>query len=296
LQWLGLPPGWEVKPQPVDVSALATYQVRRASLDARFNLDKITPGTREPIELQFVDGFTKIANPLKIVLPVAVSERREGRLDFDGRLDDWTADDLIQDGPMVQMLNRPGLQKQALELASTRSRIYTGWAAENFYVAFALDGISRSSAGGRNFVDYQARRAWGEDLCEVLIQAVYANNQLGPVLHVVCKPNGGNWVERKLNPRQSASPWEPFEAGVRYHAVTSGTNWTGEVAIPWKIFTNANLGSPLLLRFNFAQHRTATGESASWAGPIDFGRDDAFMGALQIHAINAPGMAQRPER
>ena len=38
-----------------------------------------------------------------------------------------------------------------------------------------------------------------------------------------------------------------------------------------------------LLRFNFAQHSTATGESASWAGPVDFGRDDAMMGLIYLH-------------
>ena len=35
-------------------------------------------------------------------------------------------------------------------------------------------------------------------------------------------------------------------------------------------------------RTALAQHRSTTGESSSWAGPIDFGRDDSFMGALQI--------------
>ena len=31
---------------------------------------------------------------------------------------------------------------------------------------------------------------------------------------------------------------------------------------------------PVMLRLNFSQHRATTGESASWAGPVDFGRDD----------------------
>ena len=45
-------------------------------------------------------------------------------------------------------------------------------------------------------MDYDPlRRAWGEDLCEVLIQAVFDDNSVGPVLHVVCKPTG-LWVER----------------------------------------------------------------------------------------------------
>ena len=146
----------------------------------------------------------------------------------------------------------------------------------------------------------------GRDLCEVLIQPVYVNNSLGPLLHVVLKPNGSSWVERKLNPKQHANPWEPFEStGIRYYAAlahggkdparkdAAGADgkWTGELAIPWKVLNDPNLGMPTLLRFNFSQHRTATGESASWAGPVDFGRDDAFMGCLQVRDPDIPGMA-----
>ena len=47
---------------------------------------------------------------------------------------------------------------------------------------------------------------------------------------------------------------------------------------------------PVLLRFNFVQHKDATGESSSWAGPQDFGRDDAFSGLLQVREVDRPGM------
>ena len=45
---------------------------------------------------------------------------------------------------------------------------------------------------------------------------------------------------------------------------------------------------PALLRFNFVQHRTATGESATWAGPVDFGRDDSLMGVLHLRDPQDP--------
>ena len=35
----------------------------------------------------------------------------------------------------------------------------------------------------RNFVDYQLRRAWGEDLCQLLVQPIYVDNSVGPVTH-----------------------------------------------------------------------------------------------------------------
>ena len=41
---------------------------------------------------------------------------------------------------------------------------------------------------------------------------------------------------------------------------------------------------PTLLRFNFSQHKAATGESATWAGPVDFRRDEAFMGLLYLRS------------
>jgi hypothetical protein len=45
-----------------------------------------------------------------------------------------------------------------------------------------------------------------------------------------------------------------------------------------------------MLRFNFTQHKAVTGESSSWAGPIDFGRDENFMGLLILREPSNPGM------
>ena len=83
----------------------------------------------------------------------------------------------------------------------------------------------------------------------------------------------------------------PLEGtGVRYRTAIDGGNWAGEVAIPWKAIVENDAAVPTLLRFNFIQHRTATGESASWAGPVDFGRDDAFTGVLYLREARNPGL------
>jgi hypothetical protein len=119
-----------------------------------------------------------------------------------------------------------------------------------------------------------------------LIQPVYGDkvNSVGPVMHIVCKPNGAQWVERKLDARPDFSLWQPVEgSGIRYAASTPpGGKWNGELAIPWKVIGDPNRGLPALLRFNFVQHRTTTGQSASWCGPVDFGRDDSLMGVLYL--------------
>jgi len=47
-----------------------------------------------------------------------------------------------------------------------------------------------------------------------------------------------------------------------------------------------------MLRFNVTQHRADSGESASWAGPVDFGRDDALTGVLILREPENPGVAR----
>jgi hypothetical protein len=217
------------------------------------------------------------------VLPVATSERRQQPLTLDGVLDDWFPADALQlDQPLVRMLNRPTLQSQDLQMADTPTSVYSSWSDENFYLAFRVAGVASTDlASTRNFVQYDHGRAWGEDLCELLIQPVYIDNTVGPTLHVVCKP-GGNWVEQQ---QPGKDDWQPFEAsGIRYAATIDSSQkiWRGEVAIPWKAIAALGRGRPGLLRFNFIQHQQSNAQSASWAGPIDQSRDGRMAGLLLL--------------
>jgi hypothetical protein len=296
LQWddrIGLPKGWDVAPQPMTVPALATYHVDRFLVNARFDVNALDAKDRRPVGLRFANGFNNVESKLQFVLPVAPTDRLGPGLNIsDGRLNDWESADMIQSGPMVRMFNRPALQKQALQFTDRPATVYTGWADENFYVGFKLTGVQDGGMdSSRNFVDYQFRRAWGEDLCEVLIQPVFEDNTTGPVLHVVAKP-AEHWVERKKTSRSFGDTWQPFEGTIRYARTINQGQWNGEIAIPWKAITDRDDKTiPKLLRFNFVQHVHATGESASWAGPIDFGRDDSFMGLLVVRDQNNPNLA-----
>ena len=60
--------------------------------------------------------------------------------------------------------------------------------------------------------------------------------------------------------------------------------WRAELAIPWTAINDAKHqgARPNLLRFNFVQHKNLSGESSSWAGPLDFGRDENFTGLLYL--------------
>jgi hypothetical protein len=296
LRWLQLPPdsGWEVRPQPLDVPQLQTYRVQPATMSAQFDLNRIAPTSTKPLELSFVNGFTKVETRLRVVLPVAATDRHEGPLALDGKLNDWSDGQAICDAPMVLMLDRPDLQKQQIQFAPVPSKIYTAWGRDNLYLAFALEGLSPDPHQAHNDVYYQARRAWGEDLCEALIQPVYADHSLGPVLHVVCKPNGADWVEQKAAPLKNAPPaWQPAGgSSVRYATTTTlDGKWRGELAVPWTLICGPDHGLPVLLRFNFAQHRAANCESASWAGPVDFGRDDTLTGVLYLRTPRDLGIA-----
>ena len=106
--------------------------------------------------------------------------------------------------------------------------------------------------------------------------------------HLVCKP-GGEWVEQApaagRSPRGGNLAWQPFEAaGVRYASTVDPASavWRGEVSVPWQAVSLQGRGRPGLLRFNFLQHRHATGESSSWSGPIDQSRDSRMMGVLFV--------------
>ena len=198
---------------------------------------------------------------------------------------------LIQDGRLTKMVDRPSIQHWRIEPASTPSQIYTGWSDDNFYLAFRVNGAAPGQESHRNFVDYQFRRAWGEDLCQVLIQPIYDDNSLGPLTYLACKPNGVCMVKRRLDPRTNSDPWRETDGtAVRYAADPQRSVWTGEVAIPWRLLLNNSTSRPRLLKFNFIQHQQLTGESASWAGPVDFDQDDGFMGLLYVQELSAPGL------
>ncbi len=292
-QWSLPQHGWQIRPQAMNVST-EHYGVQQATTDGKFNLDRAgDEASTEPMAMTFIGPMPGQSVVCRFVLPVAVSQRRQRQLSIDGSLDEWNAVDALQlDRPLVAMLNRPDVQAQQLKMADQPASIYSAWSDDNFYLAFRLGGVdSIDIRSTHNFVNYQDRRAWGEDLAEILIQPIYIDNSTGPLLHIVCKP-GGDWVERKDRP--SDDEFTALEgAGVRYASSVDPRQqiWRGELAIPWRAIADSGRGRPSLLRFNFIQHQNSTGQSASWAGPIDFGRDDRWMGLIHLHEEPAPGLA-----
>ena len=296
LQWRTAD-GWEPRPPAGYVPVVPACGVRPAEAVARFDLDRAAAATppgpegsdpRPPIALTLVDGDDGQAVDCPLVLPVAVSDRLARPVALDGDLSDWSAADAAQlDRPLVRMSSRPSVQGGETRRADHPTSLYTGWSDDDLYVAFRVAGVDTGGGdkGGvrltRNFTEYRDGRAWGEDLTEVTVQPVYVDDTVGPALHVVCK-TGGEEAERQTTP---AADWQPFEgAALRYAATVDPAVgvWRGELAIPWSAIAAAGRGRPSLLRFNFAQHVHATGESATWAGPVDRSRDVGMAGLLVL--------------
>lgn len=305
LSWAGAPRAWEYMPQPVPIDpthAVGVYEVRRFFMEATVDLDRLSPEARKPVQLKFVDAERQNQpRYVTVSAPVAAADKREGRLVIDGALGDWDdGADAIHLGPLTPLLDRPSLQAQAVQAASTSSSLYANWQDKNFYFAFKLDGLSREQARvERSGVDFQLRRAWGEDLCELLIQPLYTRpGDVGQIVHVVCKPRGQIAVSVKPSPRNQRvhGPGHRPVVGsnVQFATVGEGSTWRGELAIPWELLNDADHQGqrPTLVRFNFVQHKAATGESASWAGPVDFGQDDGMMGLLYLRDAKSPGMGR----
>lgn len=288
LSWSSVPEGWRVDTLPVEVPKLGTYQVHRHSLTARLELDQLTAESRKPVKITYVDGYSGTAQTRLAMIPAAWCERRNGAAPkIDGSLGDWVRDDALHEGPLVQMLSRPIVQRHEMRQAARPASVYSTWTPAGLYVGFRVEGVEGSRPGfASNFIDYDLRRAWAEDIVELLVQGVFEDNTTGPLVHLALKPQGSVELSRKLNPKLTAMPWQPV-AGilVPYAATLERGIWRGELALSWDALmdpANPRAKRPVLLRFNFVQHRGLRAESASWAGPIDFGRDEAFMGLLQV--------------
>jgi hypothetical protein len=290
--WATASHGWRFRPQPSAVPPAAGGEVHRAAVDGSFDLDRIDPHDPGSVELEYTDGFSKQITPVALNLPVATTERRTRPVSLDGSLDDWSDEDALNlDRPLVKMLSRTTVRQQAVTAAALPASVYSGWSDKDFFVAFRVGGVcSQEGRTARNFVDYDDGKAWGDDVCELMIQPVYADDTTGPVTHVVCTP-GGITVEHKAGDGPD-SRWTAAEVGGIRIARTIDPKtrlWRAELAIPWRELVTGGRGRPGLLRFNFVQHRHDTGESASWAGPLYESRQPGMAGLLVVRESAGTG-------
>jgi hypothetical protein len=267
--------------------------VRSIELRAGIDLENLPPSGDMDAQLRYWDDFTQKSHVFPVVFPGAFSERRVG-VDpvLDGSLEDWKAEDLYFEGQMVRLIDRPTLQTRTLEKASTGTKLYSTWTDRKLYLGFRLEGADMTITNAeRNFVNRQLGRAWGEDLAEILLQPVYGDVE-GPQFLITLKPRGQVQIKRRL----ANSAWEAMGgADVLYASNVTNAIWRGEVMIPFEAIAPANVAGirPTYLKLNFLQHRGRTGESASWAGPIDQIVDQPLTGLLQIRTGAPKSLIQR---
>ena len=295
LQWTSAGDGWEFRPEPVVIGGLRTYWVQRFAMTARVNLAASPPIRASPWRSLLSMDTRKTRIPRRRCCRSRPACRREGDLHIDGKLDDWAAEDLIHDGRLTKMVDRPSIQHWRLEPSSAESRIYTGWSDDDFYVAFRVGGISRSAAPSPEFRGLPIPPGLGRRFVRGFDSADL-RRQFGRPRHL-----SRLQAQRSLHGETKAGSSDKFRPvagnGRNRRAICRRPGqgiWTGEMAIPWRLLLNDSPNKPQLLRFNFIQHFQNTGESASWAGPIDFDQDDGFMGLLYLREFNSPGLHAQP--
>lgn len=299
LEWARTPPNWAPSANAVDVPKMGRYQVDRFTLESHVNIDKLDPTAREPIKVRFIEGYTQRPFEIEMVVPAGYSERRQGAPPrLDGDLSDWMAEDALFRGPLVHMFDRPTVQQQRVRFAAQTTAIYTTWTPANLFVAFRVEGADAPLTNtATNFVarDPRFNRAWSEDVVEFLMQPVYADGSLGPLVQLAFKPAGQIEVSRRLDPR-AGDHWQGFVTpDIQYGSNINKGIWQGECNLAWDALyePNAPRQPVKLLRFNFTQYRGRVGHSATWAGPVDSGRDEHFMGAIEIRHPERPGFTPR---
>jgi hypothetical protein len=301
---------WQ-NPGSVSVPPIATYEVAQVPLSTSAPVDAlgyVFPTYQQaPLRITARNEYTGAAGTASAVAPAVIVDQRGQVPVVDGLLGEWLGSEAIIDGRMVLMHDRPALQAGEVQRTAAAAQAYVAWTAEGLHIAFRLEGAAVDRGAlrmTRNFVETEFRRIWGEDVCEILIQPVWTvsgDPTDGPLLHVVCKPDGA-FARRRVDRRTAAEPWQNFESGMHFAATVDDSGvWRAEVMLPWSAMrgsmTEQQLGElgrearPTLLRFNLSHHDGETGQSASWAGPIDFGADAKFTGALVLR--EAAGGDQR---
>lgn len=195
----------------------------------------------------------------ELAVPVAVV--RTGADDLptrlDGGLDDWTTADVVHSGGLVRMLDLPSAQSGRLVRSGKDTQILMRWTPEALSIGLRLSGVSQVSAStATNFAPETAGRGSGEDLCRLILRSS------GVELRLLLKPTGLT-VEHA-----SAAAGVAYATRVDPDRERGERLWRAELRIPAQLL-GGRLSPGQALEMNLIRHDEATGESSSWAGPVD---------------------------
>src|SRR5690606_33270880 len=187
-------------PGALELPEVPTYEVGRFTVATSAwveALEHVFPTFQQaPLRLSVQNLFSGASANVSAVAPAVVVHGRRETPVVDGLLGEWMGNEAIIDGRMVLMHDRAAVQSGEVMRTERAAQAFVGWTEEGLHVAFRLEGAGVAPGAirqTRNFVETEYGRAWGEDVCEILVQPVWT--QLGdpvdgPLLHIVAKPNG----------------------------------------------------------------------------------------------------------
>lgn len=198
-----------------------------------------------------------------------------GAVRLDGSLDEWTSGEAVHRGGLVRMLDAGTAASGRLVRSGKDTLVLMRWEPEGLWVGLRLSGVShRGAAVGTNFVTEAQGRAFGEDLCRLVLRSG------GSEVRLLLKPAGLTVEEAPAGVASAVVPYAAVTEGVPGEGGRDERVWRAELRVP-----SAMLGGPLsvgqAIEMNLIRHDRETGESSSWAGPID--RDlQPFRGVLVL--------------
>jgi hypothetical protein len=241
LEWSSLPAGWASAARSA-IPSLLSNRITHGVLTGSFDATQIHVTTDGLSQVTFINGFDASRADLTLSIPVASCDRRSGAPVIDGSLSEWSTDDLICNAPL------PSLQ------ANAPAQILANFSDTHLFLAFRFEGIDSTD-------------------CQFFIQPIFADNFLGKLLRISCRPDGSC---------QSA-PAVP----IQYGCSVASNIWRGELAVPWSAIASKATAIPRALRFNIIR-KNRSSSIASWAGPLNAtDPPGAISGILVLR--NAPG-------
>ena len=320
--WLSLPGGqpasnesnllWRPISPEVAFDAPGTYQLTDVQLAATARIDSLGrrfgTSSQAPASVYVLNAFRDSLSgasstrrgQAQVVAPAVVVDQRDTAPTLDGSLGEWEGDEAIVNGPMIRLQSRPELRDGQIRRSDRPAQIFAAWTTEGLHLAFRFEGVARQNSGlrvARTFVEQQHRRAWGEDLAQIVVQPHFdqqGDEHIGRAMQIVLKPTGNVIAQQQPDRATAGSDWQDVRSNLAFATSVQSTTgvWRGELTIPWDAFEDAPADGnlPSLVRLNITHHVGETGESTSWAGPVDYGNDLSITGALVLRKPQPVGM------
>lgn len=235
-----------------------------ATLRGTIELEKLFPPYRDRLVAEVTSGPERLRSKREMVVPAVHVLPAAKAPVLDGQLGDWGEDELIltkaegelaEQSGLVRMLNRRSVQMSTLTRSPKPAKAYARWEAGALWVAIRFDGVSAENLAATNFTREEQGRACGEDLCRMVLKRVGAGRD--QEVRLLVKPSGVTVEKGEL----------PGERVLYASGVKDGV-WRAEMRIPAALL-GSELKDGTQLEFQLVRHDGETGESASWAGPVD---------------------------